>query len=61
MLDTLCGIPLKDDAGKSPDFLELLTKHNPRTYSWVGNSDCAVRDFEDSQTMVHEKCVPYYS
>jgi hypothetical protein len=54
-LDALSTLPLQDNSGKSPDFLELLMGHQLRTGKWVGDSDCVVRDFKDSQTVVQKK------
>ena len=54
-LDALSTLPLQDNSGKSPDFLELLMGHQLRTGKGVGDSDCVVRDFEDSQTVVQKK------
>jgi len=51
-LDALSMVPLQDNSGKSPDFLELLIGHQLRTGKGVGESDCVVRDFQNSQTVV---------
>jgi hypothetical protein len=48
-------VPLQNNSGKSPDFLELLMGHQLGTSNGVGHSDCPVRDFENSQTVVQKE------
>lgn len=54
-LDALSIVPLQDNSGKSPDFLELLMGHQLRTGKGIGDSDCLVRDFKNSQTVVQKE------
>ena len=59
--DALYGVALQDDAGKSPDFLELLVRYQPLTHNRIGNGNRIVRDLQDSNTVVQKERIPYDS
>ena len=59
-LDALHRVSFEDDAGKSPDFLELLVGHQSSAENGVSDSNHPVRDFKDSDAVVRQKCVPYH-
>ena len=59
VLDTLCRVSFQDNAGKSPDFLELPMGHQPPTYNGVSNGDRPVRNSKDSYTVVRQQPIPY--
>ncbi|GAG19971.1 unnamed protein product [marine sediment metagenome] len=52
VLDALRGVAFEDDAGKSPDFLELLAGHRHFAENRVGNSNHSAGDIKDDNAVV---------